>query len=326
MYHVFLGAPSAQYLLQSSDNNTNYIWTTISSSQTYSEPPPSVLLPPATLEAASRRISLMYQNAIFQDDEQDEEELLKELEVREGAVRLDRFGQQDGLLNKGFRRLDKTRSYLNMSTRFESQFETQETQESQSLDYSDSSSIARFPRFHFNLHSITSLANIRKKSGLDKKNQEDFLGYSNKINVLLAILEVDGPDTVRTKKGPDAGKEISVLKWILGDEDGGICKLTAWREIADAWGGSGPKDVAAKRGDVVLIQNVTTSLDPLTSPTLTASPNLKSKLEICYRTMPYAHEDLRFRPDLRLGGTDASVRKVASMVKWFERTAGISAS
>ncbi|KAF9066682.1 hypothetical protein BDP27DRAFT_1330135 [Rhodocollybia butyracea] len=184
------------------------------------------------------------------------------------------------------------------------------------MNYSDSSSIARFPNFHFNLHSLTSLATIRKS------NKPEF---SNKVNVLLAVLEVEGPDTIRTKKGPDAGKEISILKMILGDEDGNVCKLTAWRETADIWGGSGSNDIAAKRGDVVLIENVTTTHDPSTSPTLTASPNLKSKLEICYRTMPYAHEDLRLRPDLRLGGSDVCVRKVASVVRWFERMAGLAA-
>lgn len=41
--------------------------------------------------------------------------------------------------------------------------------------------------------------------------------------------------------------------------------------------------------------------------------------------MPYAHEDMQLRPDLRLGGSDASVRKVASLVRWFERMAGLVA-
>lgn len=148
---------------------------------------------------------------------------------------------------KGSIRLNNSRSFINTTTRLESQLETQETQESQSLNYSDSSSIARFPKFHFNLHSITSLAAIRK-SGKTESG-------STKVNVLLAVLEVEGPDTIRTKKGPDAGKEISILKMILGDEDGSLSKLTAWRETANVWGGSGPKDVAAKRGDVVLIES-----------------------------------------------------------------------
>lgn len=50
---------------------------------------------------------------------------------------------------------------------------------------------------------------------------------------------------------------------------------------------------------------------------------------ICYRTMPRVPDreadvnDERFRPDLRLGLTDAAVRKVANIVKWFEATAGL---
>lgn len=40
--------------------------------------------------------------------------------------------------------------------------------------------------------------------------------------------------------------------------------------------------------------------------------------------MPSAPQDARFRPDLRLGFSDAAVRKVASTVKWFEDIAGLS--
>jgi len=56
---------------------------------------------------------------------------------------------------------------------------------------------------------------------------------------------------------------------------------------------------------------------------LTASPNLKSRMEVCYRTMPYAHEDRKLRPDLRLGRSDPAVRKVAAVVHWFEAIAGL---
>jgi hypothetical protein len=40
--------------------------------------------------------------------------------------------------------------------------------------------------------------------------------------------------------------------------------------------------------------------------------------------MPYAHEDNRLRPDLRLGASDAAVKKVAMLVLWFEGVAGLS--
>lgn len=146
-----------------------------------------------------------------------------------------------------------------------SQFESQdESQESQSLNYSDSSSIARFPTFQFNLHSLTSLSAIRNSRNSTSSSQLGGYNHNNKVNVLLAVLEVEGPDTIRTKKGPDAGKEISLLKMILGDEGGSVCKLTAWRETADIWGGSGPKDIPVKRGDVVLIYS-TRSLVSLSS-------------------------------------------------------------
>lgn len=69
---------------------------------------------------------------------------------------------------------------------------------------------------------------------------------------------------------------------------------------------------------------MTAVLNPTTSPTLTASPYLKSSLIICYRTMPYSREDSRLRPDLRLGRSDAAVRKVATVVAWFQDLAGLA--
>ena len=39
--------------------------------------------------------------------------------------------------------------------------------------------------------------------------------------------------------------------------------------------------------------------------------------------MPYTHEDGRLRPDLRLGESDPSVRKVATVVLWFQHMAGL---
>ncbi|KAJ3828959.1 hypothetical protein F5880DRAFT_1471534 [Lentinula raphanica] len=361
MYHVFLGAPSIKTLAKpSSLEDSQFTWTTISSpTQLTTTTTPAEHLehehlpPPATLEAASRRISLLlYQNALFRDDEteqepEDHEEgtyscLILLLTLRlvsadctmyclSGGETLITWpptpmdDDDDERSKENTTRLDKSRSlyYNNTTTRLSNQIETQETQESQSYNYSDTSSIARFPKFHFNLHILSSLSSLVANSKLPKSEHGYDYPSKTKVNVLLAVLEVEGPDVIRTKKGVDAGKEISLLRMILGDEDGTVCKLTAWRETAEVWGGSGLKDIPAKRGDVVLIQNVTPSHDPSTSLTLTASPNLKSKLEICYRTMPYTHEDLRLRPDLRLGGNDASVRKVAGVVRWFEGMAGI---
>ncbi|KAJ3968533.1 hypothetical protein EV361DRAFT_412243 [Lentinula raphanica] len=336
MYHVFLGAPSIKTLSKTSSlEDSQFTWTTISSpTQLTTTTTPAEHLehehlpPPATLEAASRRISLLlYQNALFRDDEAEQEPEDHE----EGGETLITWpptpmdDDDDERSKENTTRLDKSRSlyYNNTTTRLSNQIETQETQETQSYNYSDTSSIARFPKFHFNLHILSSLSSLVANSKLPKPEHGYDYPSKTKVNVLLAVLEVEGPDVIRTKKGVDAGKEISVLRMILGDEDGTVCKLTAWRETAEVWGGSGLKDIPAKRGDVVFIQNVTPSHDPSTSLTLTASPNLKSKLEICYRTMPYTHEDLRLRPDLRLGGNDASVRKVAGVVRWFEGMAGI---
>ena len=74
----------------------------------------------------------------------------------------------------------------------------------------------------------------------------------------------------------------------------------------------------------MLFKDVMATCDPSTlSISMSASQHLNSTLTICYRTMPYTHEDGRLRPDLRLGESDPSVRKVASVVLWFHRTAGL---
>lgn len=41
--------------------------------------------------------------------------------------------------------------------------------------------------------------------------------------------------------------------------------------------------------------------------------------------MPWGDDpgDVKLRPDLRLGYSDAAVRKVASVVRWFQDTAGL---
>ena len=110
--------------------------------------------------------------------------------------------------------------------------------------YSDASSIALLPRFHFSLHNLTSLAQITSSS---RK-------VSFKVNILLGVLEVDGPDVVKLRKGSDAGKEVAILKLVFGAEDGSVCRLTAWREVAEEWGGDGTSP-GIKKGDIVLLES-----------------------------------------------------------------------
>lgn len=231
--------------------------------------------------------------------------------------------------------------------------ETQETQETTgSFGYSDASSIVHFPAFHFSLHNLVSLSIIRERAArpdhhgpLYDSQRDNPTG--TKFNILAAVLEMEGPDSIRIKKGPDAGKEVSVLKLIVGDEEGAICRLTAWRDVADRWGGAYITDDAVKRGDVVLFQSMlaqrlprrlphelthapdvkldtSRSIATSDAPTLTASPMLSSSMQVCFRTMPLGDErDSKYRPDLRLGRSDATVRKVSAVVSWFESMAGL---
>lgn len=109
--------------------------------------------------------------------------------------------------------------------------------ETQFSYYSDTSSIARFPEFQFSLGALSALASA-----------------NGKVHMLLAVLEVDGPDDVTVRRGPDTGHVISVLRLILGDETSTICKLTAWREVAETWGGA-TQAVGVRRGDVVYFES-----------------------------------------------------------------------
>lgn len=226
-------------------------------------------------------------------------------------------------------------------------------------------SIGHFPRFTFSMHtlsSLSSLANPATRTGGQGQNKGK--GSNAKANLLVTVLEVDGPQTIRLRRGPQAGTSVSLLKLVLADDDAGLARLVVWRELADVWAsGSGGMLVpvgrqqkqhqhvleagGVKRGDVVYLENISPTIpaDPSgpffnqqqqkqQSFTLTASPNLNSRLTICYRTMPEPTTSTRnrndnnnvlraLRPDLRLGASDAGVRRVAALVAWFERMSGL---
>lgn len=141
--------------------------------------------------------------------------------------------------------------------------ETQETQETNSYSYSgmntdaSDTSIARFPEFHFSLHTLSSLTALDRWPGDGNPDAYPFHTNKHKVNLLVAIFEVEGPDTIHIKRGPEAGREVSILKVIVGDEDGGVCRLTAWREVAERWGGtySDSTEPSIKRGDIVHLQS-----------------------------------------------------------------------
>ncbi|OBZ71048.1 hypothetical protein A0H81_09290 [Grifola frondosa] len=321
-FRVFTGAPSANEIIYPANS---YHWHTVS--RIPSQSPPPLNLPPATVEAASRRISLLYENIIFHDS-QTEDPNDSEIDVGD-TRRLDAPGMTN-LYDPQFIEADSSprpdnRHHLAATAQdttgnpaeSKSDAETQE-----SYDSSDASSIARFPAFYFSLHSLTSLTAL--------SNHAQAIGGDSpralQVTVLVAVLEVDGPDAIRIKKGAEAGKEVSLLKLVLGDADGAVCRLTAWREVAESWGGASLEDDAPgiKKGDIVLLESASASaalcadrwhladilLFSLPSPsfffptdvlaswevepgvdalpiTLTASPHLRSQLEICYRTLPF---------------------------------------
>lgn len=66
-FRVFTGAPKRMDLDEASTGKT-YRWQTIPSQSVPRQSQPWYTLPPATMASANRRISLLYENIIFQDD------------------------------------------------------------------------------------------------------------------------------------------------------------------------------------------------------------------------------------------------------------------
>jgi hypothetical protein len=131
---------------------------------------------------------------------------------------------------------------------------------------SSDTSIQRLPTFRIPMHQLSTLKSLVHGSA-----------GNGKASLLVGLLDVDGPDKVRIRKGPDAGKEISLLKLVLGSPDSTVCKLTVWRELADAWGGS------LRRGDVVLLQGqVLLARNPTSLISIQISCSLGNQMDHAY--------------------------------------------
>ncbi|OCB83979.1 hypothetical protein A7U60_g8650 [Sanghuangporus baumii] len=358
-YRIFLSAPSSASLKNTAGQN--FTWCTARSersgfgtSQDAGKDAPlgacidtedstmdgetrGWLLPPATLGAASQRISDIYKNVIFPQDDDDGLDL-HEQDTRDGetGVRDETrdVSAEGSLISWPPTNADQMRSRNSLShALIGTQSDSLEISEV-SFAHTSTSSITAFPSFVINLHTLTTLSELVVRPVQPR--------WTCKVNLLVAILEVDGPDVVRIKKGPDSGKEVSVLRLVVGGEEGDVCKLTVWRETADTWGGVPEiqpdetiyENEGTKRGDIVYLENILASVSKSATTevgfpnneqktVLTASPNLSSRLHICYRTLPTTPLDRRFRPDLRLATSDPGLRKVAIVVRWLERVMGL---
>ncbi|CAE6409225.1 unnamed protein product [Rhizoctonia solani] len=109
---------------------------------------------------------------------------------------------------------------------------------------SASSSIANFPTFHFSLRTLTPLRVALTSAGRG----------SVKANLLVAVMEVDGPDMITTK----AGQETHMLKLVVGDDEGAAGKITVWGDTALEWAGA-RKMMGLRRGDIVYLSGAYTS-------------------------------------------------------------------
>jgi len=101
----------------------------------------------------------------------------------------------------------------------------------------DSTSIARLPSYHIPVNQLSSIASVLR--------MENSAYPARKVCMLVAILDMEGPNVVRIKKGQYAGQDTVVLGLVVGDEKAKIAKVTVWRERAEEWGGM------LRKGDVV---------------------------------------------------------------------------
>lgn len=171
--------------------------------------------------------------------------------------------------NPAFNRLYSRSSQTQSASRTHNNLYTQDTT-SASLSFADTSasSIAAFPAFVINLHTLTSLSELLSSLSKPREAQTvsnpSIASSAQKVCILAAVLDVDGPDVVTLRQGRDAGKEVSVLRFVVGDERGGIGRLVAWRECAEKWAGL---DVSidegeriqhpdhVRRGDIVYLES-----------------------------------------------------------------------
>lgn len=235
-YRVFLGAPSPASLHY---NEGDFEWETLTI--------PAPVLDASIFEAASRRISRLYENMIFAEDDDEDIEGASDsniLDAEHSSRAVETFITWSPTQN---RTRDAPGSQVSSGLQ-ESTME--ETQETASHEYSDTSSIGRFPHFSFSLHTL------RLVKALVEMAKSSRTKGSLKVNVLMAVLEVEGPDAVTIRKGQHAGNQVSILKMILGDGDGNVLKLTAWRDVAEMWGIETDTQPPIRRGDIVLFQSV----------------------------------------------------------------------
>jgi hypothetical protein len=104
----------------------------------------------------------------------------------------------------------------------------------------DNMSIARLPSFHIPVNRISNIESVLRI--------ENSAHLTRKVCLLVAVLDMEGPNVVRIKKGKDAGKDTEVLGLVVGDEEGKIAKITVWRERAEEWG------EVVRKGDVVYMR------------------------------------------------------------------------
>ncbi|KAI5997695.1 hypothetical protein F5J12DRAFT_785154 [Pisolithus orientalis] len=240
-FRVFLGAPLTSDLAR---DPSSYVWKTMESTPTPFSPSyvpphdPTLVYPTATLDEASRRISLLYQNIIFEDADDEDGEWIDDSESdgAGGEILL----TQDDIDGFDFDIATTTTTFL--TSWAPTPAATLEEKRKccgigigiwfssllpPHVAVSATAGYIRNARNGISLHTITSLLSLGSAAVEQHQNQNQAQQRrAYKVKVLVDILEVEGPDTVEVKTGPCAGQEVSILKLLFGDEEGCVCGLT----------------------------------------------------------------------------------------------------
>ncbi|WVR09474.1 hypothetical protein IAU60_006541 [Kwoniella sp. DSM 27419] len=200
-------------------------------------------------------------------------------------------------------------------------------------------SMFNFPRWSIALHKLTALQALMSSSVRMNRH------YAYMYSIIACVVSTEGLVQRQRKEEKARGGEGSLWigKWMItapptatGDPEV-TCGVRLWDDVAREWG------ERVRRGDVILLENVELRPSSPKEPAhLSLSVSNSPKITILYRTLPryysdpkdYVYhqssgrlddaykgsmlkEDRALRPDLRVGRSDAGVKRVDGVARWF---------
>ncbi|MBW0505332.1 hypothetical protein O181_045047 [Austropuccinia psidii MF-1] len=163
--------------------------------------------------------------------------------------------------------------------------------------YSDSV-VVNLPEWYFDARSCTPLSQLTTPS----KSLKNILFYLHEKHPITTI------QLKKVRKNGLSAADLAHFECI--DDTGSLLKLTLWDEVAEEL------ESACLVGDVIYLSAIAISFY---QDNLQASTTKGTRAQICYRTRPTHHSDLKlFCPDLRLD-YDPTTQRIKQLLEWVER-------